>query len=257
MTRVSLPGLLLAAFLAYSCTSTGETRSPETAASNREVASPSAGRNQSQPSAPASGRLQTQPSGPDPGAATTSEDAPSPKTARAYFAGGCFWCMESSLEQVPGILEVISGYSGGRKDNPTYHEVGSGSTGHAEAVEVLYDPSKISYAGLLDAFWHNIDPFAANRQFCDAGNQYRAAIFYQNEDEHRLALESLKKVEERFPGKKVVTEIVPASKFYVAEEYHQDYYKKNPEDYLSYRTGCGRDRRLKELWGDVAGATAH
>ena len=243
MLKRILPAVVMSAFLAWGCTSTGETRSPETATANSDAASPSSGRLQSQPS----GSDHTTPAASEPKTATAG-------TARAYFAGGCFWCMESSLEQVPGILEVISGYSGGQKENPTYHEVGTGSTGHAESVEVLYDPKKITYAELLQAFWHNVDPFSLNGQFCDRGNQYRAAIFYQSEEEHRLALESLKKVEERFPGKKVVTEIIPASKFYVAEEYHQDYYKKNPDNYLSYRSGCGRDQRLKELWGDAAGA---
>jgi peptide-methionine (S)-S-oxide reductase len=228
-------GILIAALLVAGCSS-----SAETAAGDRT--SPSDGRLQSRPSVSAS-------------ATATVKTTRSEGAAKAYFAGGCFWCMESSLEEVPGVIEVISGYSGGQKVDPTYHEVGSGRTGHAESVEVLYDPKKIPYAELLRAFWHNVDPFAANRQFCDSGNQYRSAIFYQNEEEHRLALESEKNVvEARFPGKKVVTEIVPASKFYPAEEYHQDYYKKNPDDYLSYRTGCGRDRRLKELWGDQAGA---
>ena len=169
---------------------------------------------------------------------------------KATFAGGCFWCMEPPFEKLPGVLSVTSGYTGGRTDNPKYEEVSSGGTGHAEAVEVLYDPARITYEKLLDVFWRNIDPTTKDRQFVDRGSQYRAAIFYHNEEQKRLADESKKALEKsgRFKGP-VYTEIVPASEFYPAEEYHQQYYKKNPLRYKFYRYNCGRDERLKELWG--------
>ncbi len=170
------------------------------------------------------------------------------KPAKAVFAGGCFWCMEGPFEKLPGVSGVISGYSGGARPNPTYEEVGSGGTGHAESVEVIYDPARVSYEKLLEVFWHNIDPLSANGQFCDRGEQYRSIVFYGNENERRLAEESKKKVEQRLKAK-VVTEIVPAAAFYRAEEYHQDYSKKNPLRYGFYRKSCGRDARLAELWG--------
>lgn len=167
--------------------------------------------------------------------------------AKATFAGGCFWCMEPPFEQLDGVVEVRSGYTGGFKKNPTYEEVSSGRTGHVEAVEILYDPAKISYAQLLDVFWRNIDPTVKDRQFCDAGSQYRSAIFYHDQEQKRLAEQSKQKLSERF--KNIYTEILPATTFYPAEEYHQDFYKKNPVRYKSYRYGCGRDTRLQELWG--------
>jgi peptide-methionine (S)-S-oxide reductase len=174
--------------------------------------------------------------------------------ATAVFAGGCFWCEETAFEGVPGVVAVISGYTGGQVPNPTYEQVSSGVTGHAESVQVIYDPSKISYEKLLDIFWHNVDPFQANGQFCDHGNQYRSAIFYKDEAQRKAAEASKARLEEesRFKGK-IVTQIVPASTFYPAEEYHQDFYKKNPVRYHSYRMGCGRDARLKEIWGEAAG----
>jgi len=178
--------------------------------------------------------------------------APKPSLARATLAGGCFWCMEPPFEKLTGVVSVTSGYTGGQKPNPTYEEVSAGVTGHAEAVEIVYDPQKVSYAQLLDVFWHNVDPTQADGQFCDHGLQYRTAIFTHDEEQRRLAEESKKQVQARFP-KPVVTEIVPASRFYPAEEYHQDFYKRNPVRYYSYRAGCGRDRRLKELWGEAAG----
>jgi peptide-methionine (S)-S-oxide reductase len=170
----------------------------------------------------------------------------------ALFAGGCFWCMETAFEGVPGISAVISGYTGGFKKNPTYEEVSSGSTGHAESVRVVYDPSKISYAKLLDIFWHNVDPVSAGGQFCDRGTQYRSAIFYLDEAQHKAAEDSKKAIEasKRFK-EPIVTEITKANEFTPAEEYHQDFYKKSPLRYQSYRLGCGRDRRLKELWGEA------
>jgi peptide-methionine (S)-S-oxide reductase len=176
---------------------------------------------------------------------------PAKNLAIATFAGGCFWCMEAPFDVLPGVISSTSGYTGGFKDNPSYEEVSSGATGHAEAVQIVYDSTQISYAGLLEVFWHNIDPLTANRQFCDAGSQYRAAIFYHNEEQRRLAEASKQTLEQSGRFKQpIVTEIVPFSKFYDAEEYHQDYYKKNTLHYKAYRTGCGRDRRLRELWGE-------
>ena len=178
--------------------------------------------------------------------------APSPgntPTAKATFAGGCFWCMEPPYDELEGVISTISGYIGGTKNNPTYEEVVTGATGHAEAVQVNYDPAKISYERLLEVFWRNIDPFTANAQFCDSGSQYRSAIFYRDETQKKLAEASKKRVQSRFK-QPVVTEIVRATEFYPAEDYHQDYYKKNPVRYKIYRYGCGRDQRLDELWGD-------
>jgi peptide-methionine (S)-S-oxide reductase len=177
-----------------------------------------------------------------------------PGLAKATFAGGCFWCMEAPFDAVRGVVSTTSGYTGGQTRNPTYEMVSSGGTGHAESVQVLYDPGKVTYAQLLDVFWHNIDPLVKNAQFCDHGTQYRSAIFFHDEEQQRLAEQSKMALEEskRFP-KPIVTEIVAASVFYAAEEYHQDFYKRNPDRYMSYRQGCGRDRRLKELWGAEAG----
>jgi peptide-methionine (S)-S-oxide reductase len=169
--------------------------------------------------------------------------------AKATFAGGCFWCMEPPYDEVEGVISTISGYTGGTKKNPTYEEVSAGTTGHAEAVQVTYDPTKISYEKLLDVFWRNIDPLTANAQFCDSGSQYRSAIFYYDEAQKNLAEASKKRVQNRFK-QPIVTEIVAATEFYPAEDYHQDYYKKNPIRYKIYRYGCGRDQRLRELWPD-------
>jgi peptide-methionine (S)-S-oxide reductase len=168
--------------------------------------------------------------------------------ARATFAGGCFWCMEPPFDALDGVISTTSGYIGGRTANPTYEEVSSGTTGHTEAVEIVYDPDRISYAKLLEVFWRNIDPLTANAQFCDVGSQYRAGIFVHDETQRRLAEESKRGVAQRL-GKPIVTEITTASTFYPAEEYHQDYYRKNPLRYKLYRTGCGRDRRLEAIWG--------
>ena len=179
---------------------------------------------------------------------------PAATTARATFAGGCFWCMVEPFEKLPGVSSVTSGYTGGSKVKPTYEEVSSGATGHAESIEVVYDPAKITYERLLEVFWHNIDPLAANAQFCDHGRQYRSAIFFHDEAQRAAAEESKGRVEAELHAK-VVTEITAASAFYRAEEYHQDYYKKNPVRYHLYRNGCGRDRRLQQLWGAAAGHT--
>jgi peptide-methionine (S)-S-oxide reductase len=174
--------------------------------------------------------------------------------AKATFAGGCFWCMEPPFDKLDGVISTTSGYTGGRKANPTYEEVSAGTTGHAEAVEIVYDPRKITYAQLLDVFWRNIDPTTPDRQFCDVGSQYRAAIFYHDETQRGLAEQSKRAVAERL-GRPIVTQVVPAATFYAAEEYHQDYYRKNPIRYRFYRTGCGRDRRLEEIWGKATSAS--
>jgi peptide-methionine (S)-S-oxide reductase len=172
------------------------------------------------------------------------------KTKIATFAGGCFWCMEPPFDKVDGVISTLSGYTGGHTVNPTYEEVSSGSTGHAESLQVTYDPSRVSYEKLLEVFWHNIDPLARDRQFCDSGSQYRSAIFYHDEDQKRLAEASKKDLEKSGRFKEpIATQIVAATAFYPAEEYHQDYYKKNPIRYKFYRYNCGRDHRLEVLWG--------
>ena len=181
----------------------------------------------------------------------SSNAAPGSDTkAKAYFAGGCFWCMEEAFEQVDGALWVFSGYMGGNVANPTYEQVSAGRTGHAEAVEVTYNPEKVSYQQLLDAFWRNVDPLTPNAQFCDHGSQYRSAVFYATDEEKRLAEASKTAIEQakKFPAP-IVTELVPASTFYQAEDYHQDYYKKNPFRYKYYKYSCGRAKRLEALWG--------
>jgi len=169
----------------------------------------------------------------------------------ATFAGGCFWCMEPPYEKVDGVKEVISGYTGGHKKNPTYEEVSAGKTGHAEAVQVIYDPARITYSELLDIFWRQIDPTDRGGQFVDRGSQYRTAIFYHSEEQKRMAERSKERfMESGIFGKPIVTEIVPAGPFYRAEEYHQDYYKKNPIRYKIYRFASGRDQYLDRIWGD-------
>lgn len=180
--------------------------------------------------------------------------APLRTLEKAVVAGGCFWCMEAPFDQLPGVISVTSGYTGGKKKNPTYNEVSAGGTGHAEAVQIVYDPAKIGYDKLLTVFWHNIDPTVTDRQFCDSGDQYRSAIFYTTEEQRRVALQSMAALEKSKPFKgPIVTEITQAGDFYPAEDYHQHYYKKNPIRYAYYRNGCGRDKRLKELWGGAAG----
>jgi peptide-methionine (S)-S-oxide reductase len=169
---------------------------------------------------------------------------------RATFAGGCFWCMEPPFDKLDGVISTTSGYTAGRTENPTYEQVSAGTTGHTEAVEVVYDPHRVTYAQLLEVFWRNIDPLTADRQFCDVGSQYRAGIYTHDETQRRLAEESKRAVAQRLK-KPVVTEIAAASKFWPAEEYHQDYYMKNPVRYNLYRAGCGRDKRLEAIWGPV------
>jgi len=185
-----------------------------------------------------------------PPAPTAETAAPARKLAKATFAGGCFWCMEPPFESLPGVVSVTAGYTGGRKEDPTYKEVSAGWTGHVEAVQVLYDPSRISFERLLDVYWHNIDPTDGTGQFCDHGSQYRPVIFVHDEEQRRLAEASKAALEKSrpFPGP-IVVEIVPAATFWPAEEYHQHYHSKNPIRYAYYRRGCGRDARLKELWG--------
>ncbi len=169
------------------------------------------------------------------------------KTETAIFAGGCFWCVEAAFDKVKGVLSTVSGYTGGNTENPTYEDVSTSTTGHFEAVQVTYDPSKVSYAELLDVFWHNIDPTVKDRQFCDVGSQYRSAIFYVDEAQHALALESKSRIEKRLKQTSH-TELREGGIFYPAEAYHQKFYKKQPERYQNYKALCGRDQRLQELW---------
>lgn len=179
--------------------------------------------------------------------------AAAPHFELATFAGGCFWCMETQFEGIPGVLSVVSGYTGGHKLNPTYEEVGTGSTGHFESIEIRFDPRRVSYEKLLDVFWHSIDPTQADGQFCDIGTEYASVIFYHGEVQRRLAEESKRRIEASgVLHKPIVTPIEAAKVFYPAEEYHQDFWKKNPVRYHGYRFACGRDRRLAQLWGKNA-----
>lgn len=185
-----------------------------------------------------------QPAKPSDNAGTASD------SGVAIFAGGCFWCTEADFDKLPGVLETTSGYIGGHLDNPSYEQVSAGTSGHIEAVQVRFDPSQTSYAKLLEAFWPTIDPVTPNAQFCDRGPQYRSAIFYANAAEQAQAEASRDALQAsgKLPGP-VVTEVLPATRFYPAEDYHQDYYQRNPLRYAYYRNGCGRDKRLEQLWG--------
>ena len=175
------------------------------------------------------------------------------KAGTAIFAGGCFWCVEADFDKVPGVLETVSGYSGGKVDNPTYEQVSSKRTGHAEVVRIRFDPAKVSYEQLLAVFWKSIDPTTRDRQFCDSGSPYRTAIYAVDDQQLKAAQASLAALEKSKPFKEpIVTQIEKASRFYPAEDYHQDYYKKNPVRYKYYRTSCGRDARLEQLWGPPA-----
>ncbi len=169
--------------------------------------------------------------------------------ATAIFAGGCFWCTESDFEKLPGVISAESGYTAGQTVNPSYEQVSAGGTGHTEAVRVVYDPTKVSYPQLVEYFWHTIDPTVKDRQFCDSGTQYRSGIYFQNEAERKVAEDSRSALLKEGKVKQVYTEIQMAKVFYPAEEYHQDYYKKNPVRYAYYRRGCGRDARLEQIWG--------
>lgn len=173
-----------------------------------------------------------------------------PSLSTATFAGGCFWCTQSDFDKVPGVVKTIAGYTGGAVKNPSYEQVSDGGTGHYESVEVIFDPSKVSYQQLLTFFWHNIDPTNDKGQFCDVGDQYRAVIFYHDEKQKQLAEASKAELIKSGRFKQVVTQILPAGVFYPAEEYHQSYYQKNPIRYHFYRFNCGRDQRLKQLWGN-------
>jgi peptide-methionine (S)-S-oxide reductase len=182
----------------------------------------------------------------------SAQNAGPAQRAVATFAGGCFWCIEADFEKVPGVISAVSGYTGGKVANPTYQQVSAGGTGHTEAVQVVYDPARVSYEKLLAYFWRHVDPTVKDRQFCDTGAQYRSAIFVGNDEERRLAEASKKKVAAEL-GKPVYTQIASAGAFYKAEDYHQDYYKKNTVKYKFYRWNCGRDQRLEQLWGAPKG----
>lgn len=190
-----------------------------------------------------------------PGETASSAPAASAATATgeyrtAIFAGGCFWCMEPPYDELDGVVSTTSGYTDGQTPNPSYEAVSSGSTGHTEAVQVVYDPKRISYERLVEVFWRNVDPTDAVGQFCDRGSQYRTGVYFADEEQRRVAEQSKAALVEKRPFKApIVTPIVAASTFYPAEEYHQDYYRKNPIRYKYYRNGCGRDRRLNQLWG--------
>ena len=180
---------------------------------------------------------------------TTGKAATGASRATAIFAGGCFWCIETDFEKLSGVIEVESGYTAGKTSRPSYEEVSSGATGHTEAVRVIYDPQKVSYPQLVEYFWRHIDPTVKDRQFCDIGSQYRSGIYWQNDAERKVAEASRDSLLKGGKFKVIHTELAPASTFWLAEDYHQDYYKKNPIRYNYYRTGCGRDARVKALWG--------
>ena len=183
-------------------------------------------------------------------AASKKEGPATQATAKATFAGGCFWCMEEAFDKVPGVIATTSGYMGGQTKNPTYEQVSTGRSGHAEVVQVEYDPAKVTYEKLLDAFWRNIDPTQKDAQFCDHGTQYRSAVFYHNDEQRRAVEASRTELAGNKPFKgEIVTQVAKADVFYPAEGYHQDYYQKNPVRYQFYKSGCGREARLKELWG--------
>lgn len=179
--------------------------------------------------------------------------APAPPSGRAVaiFAGGCFWCMEAPFESIDGVDSVTSGYTGGRVEGPSYEAVSAGGTGHAEAVRIVFDPTRVTYARLLEVFWHNVDPTQRDGQFCDHGSQYRTGVFVVDAEQRRLAEASRTRAQTEL-GRPIVTEITDAGAFWIAEDYHQDYYRTHPVRYRTYRTGCGRDARLRELWGNAA-----
>ena len=186
-----------------------------------------------------------------------TQAAPPPPAgmAVATFAGGCFWCMEPPFDKLPGVVSTTSGYTGGTKVGATYREVSAGTTGHAEAVRIVYDPAKVSYGTLVAVFWRNVDPIDAGGQFCDRGDEYRTGIFVHDAEQRRMAEDSKRQLaESNRLGKPIVTQVVDAGPFYVAEDYHQDYYVKNPTKYQFYRWNCGRDARLEALWGKKEGS---
>lgn len=181
-------------------------------------------------------------------AAPAADPRPAAGLARATFAAGCFWCTEADFDTLPGVVSTTSGYTGGTDPQPDYERVSSGRTGHAESVAVVFDPSVVSYDRLLDHYWHNVDPFVAHRQFCDVGSQYRPAIFVHDASQRAAAEASRARMQQRFPGRPILVEVVDAGPFYPAETYHQDYHRANSAQYRFYRYGCGRDARLAEIW---------
>lgn len=184
--------------------------------------------------------------------AAPAKAAAGAQVAKATFAGGCFWCVEADFDKIEGVISTTSGYIGGRTTSPTYEQISTGTTGHTEAVEIVFDPARVSYRRLVDYFWRTIDPTVDDRQFCDIGSQYRPAIFTHDDAQLRIAQESKAAIEKSKPFKApILTPVAPASTFYPAEAYHQDYYLKNPLRYRYYRGGCGRDARLKALWGEL------
>ncbi len=187
-----------------------------------------------------------------PAAAASLDTEPTAAADTAIFAGGCFWCMEPPYEKLDGVFSVVSGYDGGTTPDPTYKDVSAGRTDYAEAVRVVYDPEVVSFETLVEVFWHNIDPFAVDRQFCDRGAQYRSILFYRTPEQQAVAEASLETLRAR-AGEPIATTVEPTTRFYEAEDYHQDFYRTNPERYYSYREGCRRDDRLEDLWGDLAG----
>lgn len=189
---------------------------------------------------------------PAPAEPASLDTEPTAQADTAVFAGGCFWCMEPPYERLDGVFSVVSGFAGGTTPDPTYDDVANGRTDHAEVVRVIFDPETVSYEALVEVFWHNIDPFAVDRQFCDRGAQYRSAIYYRDAEQERVARASLATLDARF-DEPIATEIEPLDRFYPAEAYHQDFYRTNPDRYYSYRAGCGRDARLEALWGEHAG----
>jgi peptide-methionine (S)-S-oxide reductase len=191
----------------------------------------------------------------DTGPASAQAAVPAAVADTATFAGGCFWCMEPPYDKIDGVASTTSGFAGGEKANPSYREVASGATKHTEVVQIVYDSTKVSYERLLRVYWHNVDPFDGSGQFCDRGSQYRPAIFAHTDRQRRLAEQSKETVAARFDQSLAVT-INDLDAFYAAEEYHQNYYQKNPADYKRYRQGCGRDARLREIWGEAAGSDA-
>jgi peptide-methionine (S)-S-oxide reductase len=200
-----------------------------------------------------SGRPQeraSEPAAGPPAEAVSQETSVPAGLATATFASGCFWCTEADFDKVPGVVSTTSGYTGGAQPNPDYESVSSGRTGHAEAVEVVYDPAVVTYEELLDHYWRNVDPFTAHRQFCDVGNQYRPEIFVHDAAQRQAAEASKARIQQRFKDMAVVVAISDAGAFYPAEDYHQDYYRKNSAQYRFYRYGCGRDARLRAIWGD-------
>ncbi|MEP0545700.1 MAG: peptide-methionine (S)-S-oxide reductase MsrA [Rhodothermales bacterium] len=202
--------------------------------------------------APATEASQTEAQTNAPSQPVSLDTEPTAAADTAIFAGGCFWCMEPPYEKLDGVFSVVSGFAGGTTPDPTYKQVSSGQTDHAEVVRVIYDPEVVSFETLVEVFWHNIDPFAVDRQFCDRGAQYRSVLYYRDAEQQAVAEASYETLDARF-DEQIATTVEPVSDFYPAEDYHQDFYRTNPDRYYSYRKGCGRDARLEAIWGDAAG----